>query len=63
MDIELSFASSISEAYERKRRAFMETVHAHRAIVNRPPSIRFIGMNRQTFYAIEFRRHVFNRAK
>ena len=45
MEIFLRFANAISEAYREKLRTFMNNVLDQGITENRPPSIRFTGIN------------------
>ena len=49
MDIDLFFAGSISDAYKEKLQTFMDDLIAQGLTENRPPRIRFPGMNLVTF--------------
>ena len=52
MDIDLTFADSISEAYREKLQTFLDNILMQGIIENRPPRIRFPGMNEETFTGI-----------
>ena len=53
MDIELTFADSISEVYREKLQTFSDSILALGFTENRPPCIEFTGMNKETFTRIE----------
>ena len=52
MDIHLYFNDSISDAYKKKLQTLMEIVIAQGLTANRPPLLRFPGMNTKTFYKL-----------
>ena len=52
MEIRLTFADSISEVYREKLQTFSDAILAQGITENRPPSIEFPGMNRETFTEI-----------
>ena len=49
MEISLTFADKISEAYREKLQTFSDHILAEGITENRPPSLRFTGMNQETF--------------
>ena len=62
MEIYLTFADSISEAYREKLQTFADSILAEGITENRPPSIHFPGMNEETMKGIEcLQRAYFNR--
>ena len=60
MIIDFTFADPISEAYREKLQTFLNSVLAQGITENRPPSIRFPGMNEETFDEIDELQHVYN---
>ena len=61
MDISLSFADSISDAFKEKLQPFVDDVLAQGLTANRPPIIRFPGMNTETFEQIIMLRRDYDR--
>ena len=52
MEIDLTFADPISEAYREKLQTFSDNVLAQGITENPPPNLWFSGMNRETFSKI-----------
>ena len=48
MGIHLSFADPVSEANRKKLQTFVENILAQEITENRPPYIRFPGINKRT---------------
>ena len=53
MKISLKFVNSVSDAYEKKLLTFADKILAQGITKNRPPTIRFSGMNRETYDEIK----------
>ena len=61
MYIDLSFADPISEVYQEKLQKFSDSVLAQIITKNRPPSIKFPGMNHITFGSIHNFQYAYDR--
>ena len=61
MDIILRFADTVSDAYRENLQTFSDAILAQGLTENRPPSIWFTGMNRETFDKINYLQHAYDK--